>query len=92
MNAGARGIVIAGAGSGCYSKAWNGAIVAMGDNGIPVVRCSRIGAGMITHDDAYGGNLVTGNDLAPQKAAVLLRLALTKTTDPARIQAMFDRY
>ena len=91
-NGGARGIVIAGAGSGCYSKAWNNAIVAMQGNGIPIVRCSRIGAGMITHDDAYGGSLVTGNDLAPQKAAVLLRLALTKTTDPARIQTMFDRY
>ena len=47
---------------------------------------------MITHDDAYGGDLVTANDLAPQKAAVLLRLALTKTTDVAEIQAMFDRY
>ena len=89
---GARGIVIAGAGSGCYSKAWNEHILALADSHVPVVRSSRIGAGMITHDDAYGGNLVRGNDLAPQKAAVLLRLALTRTTDPARIQEMFDRY
>ena len=89
---GARGIVIAGAGSGCYSKAWNERVVALSGKGVPFVRSSRIGAGMITHDDAYGGNLVTGNDLAPQKAAVLLRLALTRTSDPAQIQAMFDRY
>ena len=47
---------------------------------------------MITHDDAYQGNLVRSNDLAPQKAAVLLRLALTRTNDPTEIQAMFDRY
>ena len=92
VKSGARGIVIAGAGSGCYSKAWNERIIALASSGVPVVRSSRIGAGMITHDDAYGGNLVTGNDLAPQKAAVLLRLALTRTNDPALIQTMFDRY
>ena len=92
VESGARGIVIAGAGSGCYSKAWNDRIVALKDTGVPVVRSSRIGAGMITHDDAYQGNLVRSNDLAPQKAAVLLRLALTRTNDPAEIQAMFDRY
>ena len=80
VDSGARGIVIAGAGSGCYSKAWNDR------------SSSRIGAGMITHDDAYQGNLVRSNDLAPQKAAVLLRLALTRTNDPTEIQAMFDRY
>ena len=89
---GAKGIVIAGAGAGCYSKAWDARIVALAKTGVPVVRSSRIGAGMITHDDAYGGNLIKGNDLAPQKAAVLLRLALTRTSDPAQIQAMFDRY
>ena len=89
---GARGIVVAGAGSGCYSKAWNERIVALSGRKVPFVRSSRIGAGMITHDDAYRGNLVTANDLAPQKAAVLLRLALTRTSDPVRIQEMFDRY
>ena len=92
VESGAQGIVIAGAGSGCYSKAWNERVVALSGKGVPFVRSSRIGAGMITHDDAYGGNLVTGNDLAPQKAAVLLRLALTRTSDPTQIQAMFDRY
>ena len=92
VESGARGIVIAGAGSGCYSKAWNERIIGLADKGIPFVRSSRIGAGMITYDDAYGGNLVTGNDLAPQKAAVLLRLALTRTNDSALIQEMFDRY
>ncbi|MDO4537843.1 MAG: asparaginase [Coriobacteriales bacterium] len=92
VRAGARGIVIAGAGSGCYSRAWNERVCALRETGIPIVRSSRIGAGMITHDDSYGGNLITGNDLPPQKAAVLLRLALTRTCDPARIQEMFDKY
>lgn len=92
VGSGVEGIVIAGAGSGCYSKKWNERIVALAQSGVPVVRSSRIGAGMITRDDAYAGNLVTGNDLAPQKAAVLLRLALTRTNDVTQIQAMFDRY
>ena len=92
VESGARGVVIAGAGSGCYSKAWNERVVALSREGVLFVRSSRIGAGMITHDDAYGGNLVTANDLAPQKAAVLLRLALTRTSDSAKIQAMYDRY
>ena len=92
VESGAQGIVIAGAGSGCYSRAWNIRIEALAGSGVPVVRSSRIGAGMITRDDAYEGDLVKGNDLAPQKAAVLLRLALTRTNDPARIQEMFDRY
>ena len=92
VEAGARGIVVAGAGAGCYSRAWNERIAAFAGSGVPVVRSSRIGAGMITRDDAYEGDLVKGNDLAPQKAAVLLRLALTRTTDVGEIQAMFDRY
>jgi hypothetical protein len=31
-------------------------------------------------------------ELNPQKARVLLRLALTKTTDPKRIQRYFEEY
>lgn len=89
---GAKGIVVAGAGAGCYSRAFNDRIVSLAGSGIPVVRCSRIGSGLITYDDAYEGDLVLGNDLAPQKAAVLLRLALTKTADPAELQRMFDSY
>ena len=77
---------------GCYSQAWNRRVERLSSRDVPVVRCSRIASGMITRDDQYLGNLVTGNDLAPQKAAVLLRLALTRTHDAAQIQRMFDRY
>lgn len=89
---GAKGIVVAGAGAGCYSTPWNNTIIELGKCGIPVVRASRIGAGLITHDDFYQGNLVQGSDLPPQKAAVLLRLALTRTNDIREIQRMFDTY
>ena len=89
---GAKGIVIAGAGAGCYSTPWNNAIIELEETGIPIVRSSRIGAGLITHDDFYRGNLIDGSDLPPQKAAVLLRLALTRTNDRFDIQRMFDTY
>ena len=49
------------------------------------MRASRIGAGLITHDDFYRGNLVDGSDLPPQKAAVPLRLALTRPADTAKM-------
>ena len=76
---GVQGIVVAGAGS--YSETWNNKIEELASTGIPVIRCSRIAAGYIPHDDYFLGNMARGNDLAPQKASVLLRLALTVTND-----------
>lgn len=89
---GVQGIVIAGAGAGSYSEAWNKKIDELAANSIPVIRCSRIGSGYIPQDDYFLGYIARGNDLAPQKASVLLRLALTVTTDIDQIQAMFDKY
>ena len=89
---GVQGIVVAGAGAGSYSEAWNNKIEELASTGIPVIRCSRISAGYIPHDDYFLGNMARGNDLAPQKASVLLRLALTVTNDIEKIQAMFNEY
>jgi L-asparaginase len=36
--------------------------------------------------------MVVADNLSPQKAAILLSLALTKTSDPDAIQRMFDEY
>jgi L-asparaginase len=36
--------------------------------------------------------VVAPDNLIPQKAAILLSLALTKTSDPDHIQRMFDEY
>jgi L-asparaginase len=41
-------------------------------------------------DDKLG--FVASLDQNPQKARVLLRLALTKTSDPKTIQRYFDEY
>jgi len=38
------------------------------------------------------GNFITASDLNPQKARILLMLALTKTSDTKEIQKFFDEY
>ena len=61
--------------------------------GLIVVRSSRTGSGMVTPSsrDAEPGFL-TADNLNPQKARVLLMLALTVTKDKAEIQRMFATY
>lgn len=63
--------------------------------GVVVVRASRVGTGFVrrnveVNDDALG--TVAAMDLNPGKARVLLKLALTKTTEPSAIQRYFERY
>ena len=51
------------------------------------------GSGMVTRAteyDRYG--FITSDNLNPQKARILLMLALTRTVDPKEIQRMFDEY
>ncbi|MBR3246789.1 MAG: asparaginase [Clostridiales bacterium] len=83
------GIVIAGAGAGEFSE---GFIEVVKDLKIPVVISSRIGDGIIIPDNLLVEGTIAGDNLPPQKAAVLLRLALTKTKDAAKIQEMFFEY
>lgn len=83
------GIVIAGAGAGEYSEPYKAVIQTLT---LPVVISSRIDDGIITEDNLLCPNTMTADNLSPQKAAILLRLALTVTTDQRRIAEMFFRY
>ena len=47
---------------------------------------------IVNYDEDFIGNIARGNDLAPQKAATLLRLILTVTNDIEQVQNMFDKY
>ncbi len=71
------GLIIAGAGAGEFSREY---IEVIKELDIPVVISSRIYDGMITQDSVLCDNTVAANDLSPQKAAVLLRLALYNGT------------
>jgi len=93
--AGAKGLVIAGVGNGNMTASALNALAAQAKKGIVCVRASRVVTGRVgrnveVDDDKLG--LVASLDLNPQKARVLLRLALAKKADPARIQRMFDEY
>ncbi|MFJ5965571.1 type II asparaginase [Bacillus sp. NPDC093026] len=93
VKAGAKGIVVAAAGNGTMStEAIKGAVDAVKKD-VVIVRSSRVGSGIVTHekmDDKY--HFVTSDSLNPQKARILLMLALTKTKDPNKIQTYFEQY
>ena len=54
---------------------------------------SRIDDGVITRDNLLCENTVAANNLSPQKAAVLLRLALTEgTMSLEQLEELFLQY
>ena len=83
------GIVIAGAGAGEFSKAYRAVVETLS---VPVVVSSRIDDGIITPENLLCKNTVAADNLSPPKAAILLRLALTKTTDRKMLQELFFTY
>lgn len=95
VQAGARGLVIAGVGDGnLNTSALAGAAVAVAA-GVAVVRSSRTGGGVVERnievdDDRLG--FIAADELNPQKARVLLMLALTLTADAGRVQELFYLY
>lgn len=92
--AGAEGIVYAGTGNGSVHKADEAELAKATSKGIVVVRSSRVGSGaVIPAEQSYiDEHFIDGDSLNPQKARVLLQLALTKTHDPQAIQVMFHKY
>jgi L-asparaginase len=95
VNAGAKGIVIAGVGNGNMNKASVDAAARAASNGVVVVRSSRVPMGQVARnvevkDDELG--FVASGELNPQKSRILLTLALLKTKDVGQIQQMFDTY
>jgi L-asparaginase len=80
------GLVIAGAGSGEFSKAWAETLAAID---IPVVIASRTNHGVVTLNETLAPGRICAGTLAPQKAAVLLRLCLTVSENPRVIRNYF---
>lgn len=87
------GIIIAGAGSGGVSNELSEKIESLLKKGLPIVRSSRVGSGLVTFDEEeIAAKGVCANDLNPQKARILLSLALTVTKDLKEIQEIFNTY
>jgi L-asparaginase len=92
---GAKGLVIAGVGDGNMTTPSLDVLTAAAKNGIVVVRSTRLASGITlrnneVNDDEKG--FVASGELNPAKSRVLLQLALTRTSDPVRIQKMFYAY
>ena len=84
------GLVIAGAGAGEFSKSWAKVIAdVVAEKNIPVVVSTRINRGRIVPEQLLVPGTIAAYGLPPAKAAVLLRLALTITNNPAEIQEFF---
>ena len=93
VKTGAKGIVVAAVGNGTMStEAIKGATDAVKKD-VVLVRSSRTGNGIVTHektDDEH--HFVSSDSLNPQKARILLMLALTKTKDPVKVQRYYEQY
>ena len=92
---GAKGIVIAGVGNGNMNKASLDAAANAVKKGVIVVRSSRVATGTVgrnveVNDDQEG--FIASDELNPQKARILLSLALLKQRSKAEIQSLFTTY
>lgn len=95
LNNGYKGIVHAGLGNGNYHKNLFPSLLEARKRGILVVRSSRVPTGPTTLDnevDDAAYQFVASQELNPQKARILLMLALTKTNDWQTIQQYFMEY
>jgi L-asparaginase len=95
VSKGAKGIVIAGVGNGNMNKGSLQAAEQATKDGVVVVRSSRVPTGTVgrnveVKDDEMG--FVASGELNPQKARILLSLALLKPHTPEQIQEMFNKY
>lgn len=95
LNGSYKGIVHAGLGNGNYHKNLFPSLLKAREQGVIVVRSSRVPTGPTTLDnevDDAAYQFVASQELNPQKARVLLMLALTKTDDWQEIQKYFMEY
>lgn len=95
VDRGAKGIVIAGVGNGNMSKAAVDACARAVKKGVIVVRSSRVATGDVGRnveidDDKVG--TIASYELNPQKARILLSVALLKKRSPQELQQLFDDY
>lgn len=94
---GVKGIVFAGTGAGALSSFERSAlkeVLSLPAASRPVlVRSSRTGNGRVVAREEYDSmGMIPADTLNPQKARILLMLALTKTNDLEEIKRMFAEY
>lgn len=91
--AGARGIVTAGFAPGFVTPSMVKALEAARAKGVIVAMGCRAGSGRVFRTTKIAkSDFIVADNLTPQKARILLALALTRTTDQAEITRIFETY
>ena len=91
VKAGARGLVLAGSGAGSIHRDALAALRELQADGIPVVRSSRTGGGRILPWPDSPEDL-TADNLNPQKARILMSVALSHTSEISELRRIFGEY
>lgn len=86
------GVVIASFAGGRLSAGGRQAVERAAAAGLPVVIASHVPGGRIVGNPVSNLPAVVARDLSPNKARILLMLALTRTRDLKEIQRVFDTY
>jgi len=86
IDAGAKGLVIAGSGNGSIPTAVKDKVTELNKEGFPVVLSTRTGGGFVTHKDYAIGS----GTLNPQKSRIMLMLALTQTKELSEIEKFYS--
>lgn len=93
MAAGAKGLVSAGFAPGLLSPAQDEAFDAAAAQGIAVIQSSRAGSGRVPQRKGLlKRGFVSADNLNPQKARVLLMVALSQTSDIDELRRIFATY
>jgi L-asparaginase len=90
---GVKGVVIDGVGAGGATTSQQEAIKRAQAKGVVVVMTARVHGGRVQDTPRRReANIVPADNLLPEKARILLQLALTKTTDYNELKRIFDEY
>lgn len=92
---GAKAIIYAATGNGSVGDYMVESLKAARSKGVQIVRASRTGSGVVVRnaeqpDDKY--DWIVTDDQLPQKARILMALALTQTSDAKALQQVFWKY
>ncbi len=87
------GIITAGTGAGLISPSEIASLKRAAEAGIMVVRSSRVGNGRVVPIEQYKKfSFISGDNLLPQKARILLMLSMVKHNNIKDIQTIFNEY
>lgn len=93
VEAGAKGIISAGFAPGMAPPEEHAALVAAAAAGVAVIQSTRAGSGrVVALTRMKEAGILAADNLNPQKARILLALALTFTDDPDEIARIFAEY